>query len=84
MIIEAIRLTLEKTPPELASDIVNNGIYMAGGGALLKGLDVLVREETNLPVMLAEEPNKSVVIGAGKILEDMPRYEKVIFTMKRE
>jgi rod shape-determining protein MreB len=84
MIIEAIRLTLEKTPPELAADIVNTGIYMAGGGALLKGLDILIREETNLPVTVAEEPTKSVVIGAGKILEDMPRFEKVIFTMKRE
>jgi len=84
MITEAIRLTLEKTPPELAADIVNNGIYMAGGGSLLKGIDTLVREETNLPVTVAEEPNKAVVIGAGKILEDMPRFEKVIYTMKRE
>jgi len=84
MIIEAIRLTLEKTPPELAADIVNSGIYMAGGGSLLKGIDTLVREETNLPVMIAEEPNKAIVIGAGKILEDMPHYEKVIFQMKRE
>jgi rod shape-determining protein MreB len=84
MIIEAIRLTLEKTPPELAADIVNSGIYMAGGGSLLNGIDTLVREETNLPVMIAEEPNKAIVIGAGKILEDMSRYEKVIFQMKRE
>jgi rod shape-determining protein MreB len=84
MIIEAIRLTLEKTPPELASDIVNSGIYLAGGGALLRGIDILIREESNLPVTVAEEPNKSVVIGAGKILEDMPKFEKVIFTMKRE
>lgn len=84
MIIEAIRLTLEKTPPELAADIVNSGIYMAGGGSLLKGIDTLVREETNLPVMIAEEPNKAIVIGAGKILENMPHYEKVIFQMKRE
>jgi rod shape-determining protein MreB len=84
MIIEAIRLTLEKTPPELAADIVNSGIYLAGGGALLRGIDILIREESNLPVTVAEEPNKSVVIGAGKILEDMPKFEKVIFTMKRE
>ncbi len=84
MITEAIRLTLEKTPPELAADIVNNGIYMAGGGSLLKGIDTLVREETNLPVTVAQEPNKAVVIGAGKILEDMPKFEKVIYTMKRE
>jgi rod shape-determining protein MreB len=83
MITETIRLTLEKTPPELAADIVNNGIYMAGGGSLLKGVDTLVREETNLPVTIADEPNKVVVIGAGKILEDLNRFEKVIYTMKR-
>jgi rod shape-determining protein MreB len=83
MISETIRLTLEKTPPELAADIVNNGIYMAGGGSLLRGVDTLVREETNLPVTIADEPNKVVVIGAGKILEDLNRYEKVIYTMKR-
>ena len=83
MITETIRLTLEKTPPELAADIVNNGIYMAGGGSLLKGVDTLVREETNLPVTIADEPNKVVVIGAGKILEDLNKYEKVIYTMKR-
>jgi rod shape-determining protein MreB len=83
MISETIRLTLEKTPPELAADIVNNGIYMAGGGSLLRGVDTLVREETNLPVTIADEPNKVVVIGAGKILEDLSRFEKVIYTMKR-
>jgi rod shape-determining protein MreB len=83
MISETIRLTLEKTPPELAADIVNNGIYMAGGSSLLRGVDTLVREETNLPVTIADEPNKVVVIGAGKILEDLNRYEKVIYTMKR-
>lgn len=83
MITETIRLTLEKTPPELAADIVNNGIYMAGGGSLLRGVDTLVREETNLPVTIADEPNKVVVIGAGKILDDLGKYEKVIYTMKR-
>ena len=84
MIVEAIRLTLEKTTPELAADIVNSGIYMAGGGSLLRGIDTLIREETNLPVTIAENPNKSVVIGAGKILDDMSKFEKVIFQMKRE
>jgi rod shape-determining protein MreB len=83
MISETIRLTLEKTPPELAADIVNNGIYMAGGGSLLRGVDTLVREETNLPVTIADEQNKVVVLGAGKILEDLNQYEKVIYTMKR-
>ncbi len=84
MIIEAVRQTLEKTPPELAADIVNSGIHMAGGGSLLRGIDTLIREETNLPVTVAEEPHKAVVCGAGKILEDIPSYEKVIFTLKRE
>lgn len=84
MIIEAIRLTLERTPPELAADIVNSGIYLAGGGSLLRGIDILIREETNLPVTIAADPHKAVVIGAGRILDDMPQYEKVIFQMKRE
>ncbi len=84
IIVEAIRLTLEKTPPELASDIVNSGIYMAGGSSLLKGIATLVREETNLPVTIAKDPGKAVVIGAGKILEEMSKFEKVIFQMKRE
>lgn len=84
MIVEAIRSTLEKTPPELAADILNSGIYLAGGGSLLRGIDILIREETNLPVRIANEPHKAIVIGAGKILEDMATYEKVIFQMKRE
>jgi rod shape-determining protein MreB len=84
MIIEAIRLTLERTPPELAADIVNAGIYMTGGSSMLRGFDALIREETNLPVTVAEEPNKAVVLGAGRILEDMPKFEKVILSLKRE
>lgn len=84
MIVDAVRQTLEKTPPELAADIVHSGIYMAGGGSLLRGIDTLIREETNLPVTVAEEPNKAVVLGAGKILEDTTKFEKVIFTLKRE
>jgi len=83
MIVEAVRQTLERTPPELAADIVNSGIYMAGGGSLLRGIDTLIREETNLPVTVAEEPHKAVALGAGKILEDITKYEKVIFTLKR-
>lgn len=84
MIIEAVRLTLEKTPPELAADIINAGIYMTGGSSQLKGIDTLIREETNLPVTVAEEPNKAAVLGAGKILEDMSKFEKVILSLKRE
>jgi rod shape-determining protein MreB len=69
-IVEAVKGTLERTPPELAGDIADRGIVLAGGGALLKGLDALLREETGLPVFLAEDPLSSVVIGAGKALEE--------------
>ncbi|HBF13629.1 MAG TPA: rod shape-determining protein [Deltaproteobacteria bacterium] len=70
-IIEAIKITLERTPPELAGDIVDKGIVLAGGGALLKGLDKLVREETGLPVTIAEDPLSCVVLGAGKALDEL-------------
>jgi rod shape-determining protein MreB len=69
-IVEAVKVTLERTPPELAGDIADRGIVLAGGGALLKGLDALLHEETGLPVILAEDPLGSVVIGTGKALED--------------
>lgn len=68
-IVEAVRVALEKTPPELAADIVDQGIVLAGGGALIRNLDVLLREETGLPVMIAENPLCSVVIGSGKTLD---------------
>jgi len=70
-IVEAVKGTLERTPPELAGDIADRGIVLAGGGALLKGFDALLREETGLPVFLAEDPLCSVVIGAGKALEEL-------------
>ncbi len=82
-IIDAIKKALERTPPELAADIIDRGIYMTGGGSLLKGLDALIREETNLPVKLVENPLECVALGAGKILEDLPRYEKVILKPRR-
>ncbi|MEO0225852.1 MAG: rod shape-determining protein [candidate division WOR-3 bacterium] len=84
MIIEAVRLTLERTPPELAADIITNGIYMAGGGSLLRALDLLIREETNLPVKVAPNAQDCVVLGAGKILENISLYEKVIIRTKRD
>lgn len=84
MIVEAVRLTLEKTPPELAADIISSGIFMAGGSSQLKGLDLLIREETNLPVRVAENPQDCVVLGAGKILENISAYEKVIIRTKRD
>jgi rod shape-determining protein MreB and related proteins len=70
-IVEAVRIALEKTPPELAADIVDKGIVLAGGGALISNLDVLLREETGLPIMIAENPLCSVVIGSGKALDNI-------------
>ena len=75
-IIESIKTTLEKTPPELAADIMEKGIMLAGGGAMLKGLDVLIMKETNMPVHIAESPLDCVVLGAGKALEDFDRISK--------
>jgi rod shape-determining protein MreB len=70
-IVEAVRVALERTPPELAADIVDKGIVLTGGGALLRNLDILLREETGLPVMLSEDPLTAVVMGAGKALDQI-------------
>jgi len=77
-IIEAVRMALEQTPPELSADIVDKGIVLAGGGALLKGLDVFLREETSLPIIIAEDPLTCVALGAGKVLDDEDILEKVM------
>jgi rod shape-determining protein MreB len=77
-ILDAIKITLEKTPPELASDIMDRGIVMAGGGALLRGLDRLVSEETGMPVHIAEEPMSCVALGTGKALEDLDLWKRVL------
>ncbi len=82
-IMDAVRLSLEKTPPELASDILDRGIILTGGGALLKGLDARIREETNLPIHVAEDPLTCVVRGTGKILDDIDFYEKVLMKSRR-
>ncbi len=68
-IVDAIRSTLERTPPELSADIINNGIMLTGGGALLRGLDVLINRETGMPVHVAENPLDCVVMGTGKCLD---------------
>lgn len=73
-IIDAIKYTLEKTPPELAADIMETGITLTGGGALLEGLDKLIRQETDMPVTIADEPLNCVAIGTGRALED---YDKL-------
>ncbi|ACA59972.1 cell shape determining protein, MreB/Mrl family [Candidatus Desulforudis audaxviator MP104C] len=82
-ILDAIRQTLEKTPPELASDIMDRGIMMAGGGALLRGLDRLVSEETQMPVHLAEEPLLAVAYGSGRVLENIDVLRKVLISSKK-
>lgn len=76
-LVEAVKNTLEKTPPELSADIVDRGIILTGGGALLKKLDMRLKDETSLPVFLAEEPLSSVVLGAGIILENLQLLQRV-------
>ena len=77
-IIDAVKQALEQTPPELASDILDRGIILTGGGALLKGLDQRLRQVTKLPAIVAEDPLRCVARGTGKVLEDMPRYSKIL------
>lgn len=76
-IINAVRIALEKTPPELSADIIDRGIVLTGGGALLKNMDKRIREETQLPVFITEDPLTSVVLGAGKMLEDLELLKKL-------
>jgi rod shape-determining protein MreB len=76
-ILNAVKIALERTPPELASDIVDRGIVLAGGGALLKNLDKLLREETGLPIIVAESPLTAVVLGAGKALEELDLLREI-------
>ncbi len=76
-IVEAVRTALERTPPELAADIVDKGIVLTGGGALLKGLDLLLRQETNLPITIAEDPLSCVALGTGKVLDELDLLKKV-------
>jgi len=77
-IVQAVKRSLEETPPELSADIVDRGIVMSGGGSLLRGLDKLLRDETNLPINVVEDPLTCVVLGTGKILDEPERYQKVL------
>jgi rod shape-determining protein MreB len=79
-IVDAVRRALEITPPELASDIVDRGIVMAGGGSLIRGLDVLLSQETSLPIRVDEDPLTCVVRGTGRILDDPEKYRSVLMT----
>jgi len=76
-IVDAVRTALERTPPELAADIVDKGIVVTGGGALLKGLDLLLRQETNLPITIADDPLSCVALGTGKVLDELDLLKRV-------
>ncbi len=76
-VVEAAKIALERTPPELAADIVDKGIVLVGGGALLRNMDVLLREATGLPIMLAEDPLTAVAIGTGRTLDELPLLKEV-------
>jgi rod shape-determining protein MreB len=82
-IVDAVKQTLERTPPELSADIVDRGIILAGGGALLRGIDRLLAEETGMPVSLTEDPLAAVVMGTGRVLEEIETLKKVLVTSKR-
>jgi rod shape-determining protein MreB len=77
VIVDAVRVALERTPPELSADIVDRGIVLTGGGSLLKNLDKRLREETGLPVAMAEDPLSTVVLGAGKMLANFELLRKI-------
>ncbi len=82
-IVDAIKFTLEKTPPELASDVMESGIMLAGGGALLTGLDQLISHETGMPVKVAEEPLNCVAAGTGIVLEDIHTLKNVLISPRK-
>lgn len=82
-IIEAIKVTLEKTPPELAADIMDRGIVMTGGSSLLYGLDKRVNHETGMPVHIAEDSMDCVALGTGKVLEELDRLKRVLISPKK-
>ncbi len=82
-IVEAVKITLERTPPELSSDIMDFGIILTGGGALLEGMDKLIADETEIPVHLADDPLDCVVKGTGKALEEIETLQNVLITPKK-
>jgi rod shape-determining protein MreB len=79
-IVETVRIALEQTPPELAADIVDTGIVLTGGGSLLKNIDVLLREETKLPITVTEDPLTTVALGSGKTLDNLSILKEVMIT----
>ena len=75
---EAIKVTLENTPPELAADIVDKGIVMTGGGALLRNLDAVIRDATGLPVIVAEDPLSCVALGTGRAIDQLQELNTIL------
>ena len=82
-IVEVVKLTLEKTPPELASDIVEKGIVLAGGGALVRNFDKLLSSATGMPVYIAENPLECVANGTGKTLEDLEKLKEILTNSRK-
>jgi rod shape-determining protein MreB len=82
-VVDAVKQTLERTPPELAADIVDRGIILTGGGALLRGMDRLLAEETGMPVSLTDDPLGAVVMGTGRALEELDTLKKIMITSRR-
>jgi len=83
-ILEMTKISLERTPPELAADLIDHGIVMAGGGSLLRGMDKIISEETGLPVHIADDPLTAVVVGTGKVLDEIRYLRKVTVPIKSE
>jgi rod shape-determining protein MreB len=79
-IVDAVKMTLDKTPPELAADLMEQGIVLAGGGALLHGLDLRLAHETGIPVVIAQDPLNCVAIGSGQCLEEFEALKQVLIT----
>ncbi|HSO66871.1 MAG TPA: rod shape-determining protein, partial [Desulfatirhabdiaceae bacterium] len=79
-ILETVKIALEQTPPELSADIVDRGIVLTGGGALLKGLDKLLMEESGLPITIADDPLSTVAMGSGKALDNIDILRQVVIT----
>ena len=83
-IVESARIALERTPPELSADLIERGIMLAGGGALLRGLDKILSDETGLPVHVADDPLTAVVLGTGNVLNELKYLKRVVVTQKPE
>ncbi|MFH1640791.1 MAG: rod shape-determining protein, partial [Candidatus Omnitrophota bacterium] len=83
-ILDIAKISLERTPPELAADLIEHGIVMAGGGSLLRGIDKLISEETGLPVLIADDPLTAVANGTGKVLSEIRYLKKVTVPIKYE